>query len=76
MIFRYVSLVRPVLKSLLGQTGFGPNRGKNTNSCDTVATIPTPKTGPLFISTYQRPYEVEIGRPNAANYYLTFSSEK
>ena len=35
-----------------------------------------PKTGLLSISTCQRPYEEEIGRPNAAKYYLTFSDEK
>ena len=47
--------------------------------CRTVcppARIVPPKTGLFFISTYQRPYEEEIGRPNAAKYDLTFSDEK
>ena len=35
-----------------------------------------PKNSLLSISTCQRPCEEEIGRPNAANYYLTFSGEK
>jgi len=37
---------------------------------------PPPKNRLLWVSTCQRPYEEEIGRPNAAKYGLTFSDVK
>jgi len=38
--------------------------------------VPTTKTTLLSISTCQRPYVEEIGRPNAAKYCLTLSDVK